>query len=253
MFPSFSIQKGSSAPPGTTQDITVKSPEETATVNNVKMAAKDSWEASASAHRSSISFRTTTVDNRMQADRKQKIFEDCHFNYPAGICSASFFQSQNINKSCVSASPYKWEEGDGRIKLYDYPSARFRFFFFFFHQSRKQQTHSRASWWWNLGPRGSQDPLSVVLVTRLEAAWERMMNRCPGITATSVSLPRPKVDSPYHNGIRHLPRNRQEGEGVYKTCAGYSSCGCCSERKTGDQTWWRIRGHRPVVTHGEMG
>lgn len=107
MFPSFSIQKGSSAPPGTTQDITVKSPEETATVNNVKMAAKDSWEASASAHRSSISFRTTTVDNRMQADRKQKIFEDCHFNYPAGICSASFFQSQNINKSCVSASPYK--------------------------------------------------------------------------------------------------------------------------------------------------
>lgn len=40
MFPSFSIQKGSSAPPGTTQDITAVT-EETATVNKVKMAAKD--------------------------------------------------------------------------------------------------------------------------------------------------------------------------------------------------------------------
>ena len=70
MFPSFSIQKGSSVPSGTTQHINVKSPEETAAVNKVKLAAKDPWEASAGARKSSISFRATTVDNWTHADRK---------------------------------------------------------------------------------------------------------------------------------------------------------------------------------------
>ena len=130
-------------------------------------------------------------------------------------------------------------------------------FFFFFPFSPKQQAADPLQSLPVVKSEASREPGSIKYllcwVTRLEAEWERMMNRCPSITATSMSLLQPEVDSPYHNGIRHLPRNRQEGERVYKTCACYSSCGCCSERKTGDQTWWRIRWHRHVVTHGEMG
>lgn len=97
------------------------------------MAAKDPWEASASAHKSSISFRTTTklITECTLTEVENFLKTVISITQQAFAVQASF-QSQNINKSCVSASPYKMRRRRWRIKLTITPSARFRFFFFFF-------------------------------------------------------------------------------------------------------------------------